>query len=263
MGTLIATPQARASFQQQIYPAGLDLNRCELHRTLGTYRANAGTSFRAGAPVMFNSVGEVVLADTTALLGVAKWDKITQKRTVVVDFPVTFGVASATKNLKPNIVGTSNTVNSVQVNSLPLGAGTPYAVTTDYTLNIVNGTITQVSGGGINPLLPVYVTYARTLTETDLLDEGHNFWQSLDYVTIQDLRIAVIEAPAQIFTTEFDTTQVYTTTGSTSNVYVNASGLFTSSSSSSARLCGTVINVPSAGDQWLGIDFRGSALVNS
>jgi hypothetical protein len=269
MGTLIATPQARASFQQQIYPAGLDLNRCEIHRSLGVWRANAGASFRAGAPVMLNSAGEVVLSDGTALLGVAKWDKITQKRTVVVDFPVTFGVAGATKNLKPNIIGSSNTVNTVQVASALLGGGTQYAVTTDFTLNIVNGTITQVpsgSGGSIDPTHPVYVTYSRTLTETELLDEGHNFWQSLDYVTIQDLRIAVIEAPAQIFTTEYDTEAasnvIYSLTGANSNVYVNSAGLFTTNSSS-ARLCGTVISVPTAGDPWLGIDFRGSALVNS
>lgn len=259
MGTLIGNPQARASFQQQLFPAGLDLSRSEIHRALGVWRANAGTSFRAGSPVMLNSVGEVVLADNTALLGIAKWDKITQKRTLVVDLPVVFGVAGATKNLKPNITAAAD----VRVSSAVQGGGTTYTLTTDYTLVTSNGTITQVALGSIDPTLPVYVTFSRNLTEQDLLDEGHNFWQSLDYVTIQDLRITVIEAPAQVFTTEYDTKQNYTLTGAASNVYVNAAGLFTSSSSGSARLCGTVISIPTAGDPFLGIDFRGSSLVNS
>lgn len=259
MGTLDSAPQKRAAFQQQLYPAGLDLARCEIHRNLGIWRANAGTSFRAGQPVMLNSVGEIVLSDATSVLGVAKWDKITVKRTLVVDFPVTFGVANATKNLKPNITASGD----VLVNLQPAGAGTTYTLTTDYTLNLVNGTITQVGAGGINPLLPVYVSYSRTLTEDDLSLEGKNFWQSLDYVSIQDLRIAVIEAPAQIFTTEFVTSAVYSLTGANSNIYVNSSGLFTSSSSGGARLVGTCINQPSAGDPFIGIDFRGSSLVNT
>jgi hypothetical protein len=258
MGTLYATPQARASFQQQFYPAGVDLNRSEIHRALGVWRANAGTSFRAGQPVMLNSAGEVVLSDGTAILGIAKWNKITTKRTVVDDFPVTFGVASATKNLLPNITATGD----VRVASAVQGGGTVYALTTDYTLNIVNGTITQVNSGGINPLLPVYVTFSRNLTEYDLQLEGHNFWQSLDEVTIQDLRIAVIEAPAQVFVTEYDTFQNYALTGAQSNIYVNSSGLFTSVSTSN-KLVGKCISVPSANDPWIGIDFFGNVGVNS
>lgn len=259
MGTLISTPQQRASFQQQIFPAGLDLNRSEIHRQLGVWRASAGASFRAGQPVMLNSTGEVVLANTTGLLGIAKWNKITQKRTLVVDFPVTFGVAAATRNLKPNITAAAD----VRVASAVNGGGTVYTLTTDYTLNTSNGTITQVALGAINPALPVYVSYSRNLTEADLLDEGHNFWQSLDEVTIQDLRITVIEAPAQVFTTEYDPIQAYTLSGATSNIYVNSAGLFTSATAGSARLCGTCISIPTAGDPWLGIDFRGSALVNT
>src|SRR6266576_7198895 len=99
MGTLISNPQVRAAFQTQLYPAGIDLNRSEIRRCMGDWRANPGTSFRAGQPVMLDTTRQVVVSDGTAVLGVAKWDKITQKRTLAVDVPVTFGVASATKNL--------------------------------------------------------------------------------------------------------------------------------------------------------------------
>lgn len=257
MGTLIGNPAKRASFQQQLFPAGMDLNRSEIHRALGVWKANSGTSFRAGSPVMLNSSGEVVLSDATSVLGVAKWDKITTKRTVVSDFPVVFGTSGATKNLKPNIVS-----GSLQVRSAVEGGGSAFTVTTDYTVNLVNGTITHVGGGGITATNTVYVTYARSLTEDELQLEGKNFWQSLDYVTIQDGRIAIIEAPAQIFTTEWDTAQVYALAGSNSNVYVNSSGLFTSVSSG-AKLVGRCINVPSASDPFLGIDFFGQVVANT
>jgi high-affinity K+ transport system ATPase subunit B len=257
MGTLIGNPAKRASFQQQLFPAGLDLNRCEIHRALGVWKAAAGASFRAGAPVMLNASGEVVPSDGTSILGVAKWDKVTQKRTVVVDAPIVFGTSGATKNLKPNILS-----SSLQVRSAVEGGGSPYAITTDYTVNLTNGTITHVGGGGISVTATVYVTYARSLTEEELQLEGKNFWQSLDYVTIQDGRIAVVEAPAQIFTTEYDTDQVYALTGANSNVYVNSSGEFTSVVGSN-KLVGRCINVPSASDPFLGIEFHGQVVANT
>ena len=262
MGTLINTPQARASFQQQLFPSGLDLNRSELHRTVGVYRANSGTSFRAGQAVMLNTSGEVVLSNGTSILGVAKWSKVTLGQTLSVDLPVTFGTAGATVTLfgKTNIIS-----GSLAVRSGLQGAGTTYAETTDYTVNYANGTITQVpsgSGGSIDPTMPVYLTFSRSLTETEYQLEGKNFWQTLDYVTIQDLRIAVVEAPAQIFTTEFDTDRIYALTGANSNIYVNSSGQFTSVSSGN-KLVGKCISVPSANDPFLGIDFHGQSVANT
>jgi len=251
MASLIANPQARASFQQQLFPSGIDHNRSELHRRLGVYRANPGTTFRAGQAVMLNSVGEVVLSDGTAVLGLAGWSKVTLGQTLVVDQSVTFGVANATALLKPNIIS-----GSLQVRSLPQGGGTLYTVTTDYTVNLSNGTITQVGAGSIDPTLPVYVTYSRSLTEFDYQLEGKNFWQTLDYVTIQDLRVEVLEAPFQVYTTEFDTSQAYALTGALSNLYVNSSGILTSDSSGN-KLVGHCISVPSATDPFLGVDWFG------
>lgn len=240
----------------KLYPSGLDLARCEILRARGTWKANAAGSFRAGAPVMLNSSGEVVLADNTSLLGVAKWPKMSLGKSLVVDEEVNFVDASATVDLAhPGI-------SNVAVRSAVEGGGTQYTVTTDYTLNTTNGTITHVAIGSIDEAAPVYVSYTWSLTADDYLFEGSNFWNVNDNVTIQDGHITVVQAPAKIFTTEFDTSKIYTKSGSGSNVYVNSSGVFTSTSSSNI-LCGYCINIPSAGDPYLGIDFIGMVAAHS
>ena len=258
MSSLIATPQSRASFPTKAYPAGIDFNTSKITNNLGTWRANVSATFRQGQAVMLNSVGEVVISDGTQVLGVSKWGKTNVVRTVIVDMPITFGVASATKNLLPNIVAAAD----VRVNSAVGGTGTAYALTTDFTINATNGTITQVSSGGINVLNPVYVTFDVYLTTQQvMLFQGSNFFNELDYVTRQNLNVAVIQAPAEIFTTEFDTAQVYTTTGATSNIYVNSSGLFTSASGT--KLVGHCIQIPTSTYPYLGVEFFGNVGVNS
>lgn len=270
MGTLIGNPAKRASFQQQLFPAGLDLNRSEIHRALGVWKAAATASFRAGQAVMLNSSGEVIVSDGTSILGIAKWDMVSVKRATVIDQPIVFGVAGATKKLKPKIVG-SAAANSVRVNSAVAGGGTAYTDTNngaggdDFTVDYTTGDIVHIaagSNGDIDPTATVYASYAYELTESDLLLEGKNFWQSTDYVSIQDGRITVIEAPAQIFTTEYDTSKTYALTGANSNIYVNASGQFTSTVGSN-KLVGRCISVPSAADPFLGVNFFGQVVANT
>lgn len=247
----------RGSFQTQLYPAGLDLNRSDINRALGVWKAASGATFRAGSPVMLNSSGEVVLSDGTAILGIAKWDKMTLGKSVIVDEVVNFGTSDATVTLKhPNI-------SNVQVRSATGFGGTLYTITTDYTLNTTNGTITHVeSGGNIDETEPVYVTYTWDLVAADYDFQGRNFWNQLDYVTVQDGRIAVIQPPGQIFTTEYDTDQAYALTGANSNIYVNSAGQFTSVVGSN-KLVGYVIHVPSAGDPFLGFEFKGTVTANT
>lgn len=252
----------RAAFRNQLFPAGLDLHRSEITRALGVWKAASAATFRAGQPVMLNANGEVALFDAAAgstMIGVAKWSKVTLGRSVVLDQSVIFGASNATKNLKPNLVS-----GSVVVRSAVEGAGTVYVEGTDYSLVLANGTITHIeTGGSIVEANPVYVSYTWSLTEEDYALEGKNFWQSNDYVSIQDGRIAVVQAPAQIFTTEFDTSKAYALTGATSNVYANSSGLFTSSSGGGAKLVGKVISTPTAGDPFLGIELVGQVAANS
>lgn len=259
MGHPFSAPQRLSRTHNQTFPHGLDRDRSVIDSTLGTYRAATSASFRSGAPVMLNSSGEVVLADVTQCIGVAMANKMTLGSTVVVDEEVTFGTAGAAVQLR----GT-NSVSEVMVRSAADFGGSAYTVTTDYTVTS-GGLLTHVALGGIDEAEPVYVTYRYALVELDYQLEGKNFQNSLDDVTYQDNRIAVAH-PGQdviVFTTEFETDVAYALTGATSNIYVNSSGLFTSSSGGSARLVGTVFQVPEAGDEWLGIRFRGSALVNT
>lgn len=251
MATLIGTPQVRAAFDQHIYPAGIDLARSTCDRAFGDWQALSGASFRAGQPVMLDANRFVTLyTGASRILGVAKWDKITTKRTVIVDAPITFTASNQTKNLLPNIV-----TGSLQVRTAALGAGSAYTITTDYTLNLVNGTITQVSGGAPIPLnTVVYVSYARTLTEAELVYEGKNFWQSLDYATQENGRITVVQPPATIYTTEFDPSAVYAYGAA---VYANTTSSLFTSASSGGTICGQIVGVPSNGDPYLGIDFSG------
>lgn len=262
MATLFSTPQKRASFEaNKAFPAGLDRLRCECNRRLGVWRANSGTTFRQGMAVGLNSTGEVVVFDAangTTLLGVAAMNKMSLGRSVVTDQSITFGVDNATKNLAHSGLVSG----SVVVRSATGGTGTTYTVTTDYTVSLTNGTITHVAAGAIDETLPVYVSFAWSLTEQDYDFQGKNFWQQNDDVSIQDLRVSVIEAPAQVFTTEYDPSVVYALTGANSNIYANASGLFTSASAS-AKLCGKVINIPSAADPYLGIEFIGQVAANT
>lgn len=250
------------AFQTQLYPSGLDLHRMpNISRQLGTWRAASTASFRAGSAVMLNSSGEVVAFDAangSSLLGIAKWSKVTLGRAVVIDEAITFGANDATKSLK------HSSVTNVVVRSAVAGGGTTYTVTTDYTVDATAGTITHVSGGApISITAPTYVSYTWSLTEEDYQLEGKNFWQSNDYVTIQDGRIAVIQPPCgPVFTTEYATNVVYSLSGANSNVYANSSGIFTSSSSST-KLCGKVISVPTAADPYLGFDLIGQVAANS
>lgn len=260
MGSLIGNPAKRASFSTQLYPTGIDLTKSELPRVLGVWKAASGTTFRAGQAVMLNSNGEVVVSDGTSILGIAKWDKVTLGRSLEIDEEVTFGVSDASKSLKR-----SNLVSgSVVVRSAVEGGGTTYTVTTDYTIDLNSGVITHVeTGGAIDEANPVYVSYAWSFTEEDYEFQGKNFWQSADYVTIQDGHVAVIQNPAQIFTAEFDQSQAYALSGANSNIYINANGNFTSSSAGSAKLVGKCINVPSASDPALGVDFHGQVVAST
>lgn len=256
MGTLFSNSAKRAAFRNQVHPAGLDRLRSQIDRNVGVEKAASSTSFRAGSPLMFNTSRELVLADASGVYGIAMANKISLGRSIVIDEEVNFGTADATVDLAHANVG------SVVVRSAVEGGGTTYTVTTDYTVNSTNGTVTHVNAGSIDEAEPVYVSYSWSLTEDDYKFEGKNFWNQMDDVTIQDGRIAVVLPPAQIFTTEFAPNVVYSLSGANSNVYINASGLFTSASGS-ARLVGAVISVPTNDDPFLGIEFRGSALVQS
>lgn len=266
MGTLVSNPAVLASYNpSMLFKRGIDPQRSSRGQALGTWRANSATSFRAGQGVGLNSDNEVVIFNGTAasgmtFLGVAAWSKVSLSQSTVVDEEIVFTVADSTENLKhaPIVSGSVIVLDDTVSNG-----GSAFTVTTDYTVNATNGTITHVSGGSIALDTTVYVSYAWALTESDYQLEGKNFWQSEDYVTIQDGRITVLEAPCTVYTTEFDPSRVYTLTGTTSNVYCNASGNFTTLNDTTTKLVGKVVGLPTASMPYLGIRLHGQVAANA
>lgn len=260
MSTLFSTPQKRAAFDTRVHAQGLDKNRCDTTRMKGIWRASDAAQFRQGAPVMLDSTGQVVLADgTKSVLGAAAWGKVSLGQSAVIDYPVTLPGTTTVSVLS----GVSHApIANVKVSATAGGA--PIAATSNYTLSTANATLTRI-GGAISDGQTVYVSYTYELVESDYLFEGKNFWASNDYVTIQDNRIAVIEAPADIFTMEYDpaATVPYALTGAGSNIYVTSAGVFSTASAGSAHHVGYCINVPTNADPYLGIRFIGQTGANA
>jgi hypothetical protein len=233
------------AFLNRIFPEGLDLGRCQITQALGIYVADPTNTFRAGQVVMRNAAGLVVPSDGTDVLGVAKWNHATTLVSAVTDEAVVLtGVVAS--NLKHPMI------SNVRVASGLKGTGTVYAETTDYTLSTTNGTVTRVALGGITSGATVYVTYTWQITEADLVQmQGKNFWNTNDEVSQNESRITVITDAELLYTTQYDTSKVYTLTGATSNLYASSTGLFTSASGT--KYVGRVYQVPTAADPFLGL----------
>lgn len=242
------------AFLNKIYPEGLDLGRCQINQALGIFVADPATTFRAGMIVSKNSAGLVIPSAGDDFLGVAKWNHATSMVSAAVDEQVVLVDSSTAANLK------HPTVTNVRVASAAKGTGTVYTLTTHYTVNASNGTVTKVAvGGAPADGATVFVTYTWAITEADLLQlQGKNFWNTSDEVSQADGRCTVITDAEILFTTQYDTTKVYALTGATSNLYasVAAPGLFTSDSASSAKFIGRVLQVPTAADPFLGLRLQ-------
>lgn len=253
MGSLGNTARL-AAFTGDVFPRGLDLGRCVIEKDLGVFKAADAASFEQGMLVAQDASGNIVLADSVNVLGVAKWNKSSTYSAAVVDEPITFAAANGVVNLK------HASVSNLQVRSAVAFGGSAYTLTTDYTVSATNGTVTQVSAGALPVATTVFVSYTYQLLPSDLDFQGRNFYNFTDDVTVSDGRITIIMGGV-IFTTQYDTGKVYTTTGVTSNLYCGGNtngqeGLFTSTSTG-AELVGHVIQVPSANDPFLGVRLSG------
>jgi hypothetical protein len=247
------------AFNNRIFPEGLDLGRCQIKEALGVYVADPANTFRAGMIVMQNASGLVVPSDGVNLLGVAKWNHTTSMYAAVVDEPVVLNGTTAS-NLKHALV------SNVRVSSAVAGGGTTYTVTTDYTVNATNGTVTRAGGGAIGDGDTVYVSYTFQIPESDLLQlQGKNFWNTTDEVSQADGRVTVITDAELLFTTQYDTSKVYAVTGATSNLYASTAqpGLFTTDTAGSAKFVGRVFQVPTAADPFLGLRFVKTPLIGT
>lgn len=233
------------AFLNRTFPEGLDLGRCQIQQALGVYVANPASTFRAGMLVMRDSNGLVVASDGTKVLGVAKWNHATTMLAAAVDESIALPGTTAIPLSHAN-------VSNVRVASAIVGGGTVFVSGTDYTLNATNGTVARIGSAGITDGQTVYVTYTYQLTQTQLFQEqGMNFWNNLDEVSQNESRVTVITDAELLFTTQYDTTLVYTL-GQKLYGSTTTAGLIGTSSGSSAYFVGECFQVPTAADPFLG-----------
>jgi len=257
MGAVGLNSPRLGSFQSDIFPRGLDLNRSIILQDPGVWKAADAASFEAGMLVAQDADGFIVKCDGLPVLGVAKWNKTSLYKATKVDEPVSFPLAASTISLKKPLV------SNFQLRSDPGFAGTLYTGGgTDYTLNATNGTLLHNGAGAIPVATTVYASYTHELSQADLDFQGRNFFNQLDDVSVADGRIAVITQATQLFTTQYDTAQVYTLTGVTKNLYCGGAtagleGLFTSDPAE-GEFVGHVIQVPTADDPFLGVRLGGT-----
>jgi hypothetical protein len=234
------------AFLNRTHPEGLDLGRCQIKEALGVFVADPTSTFRAGMAVMRNASGLVVAADLTDFLGIAKWNHANTTLAVAVDEAIVLTGTTAVSLKNGN-------VSNVRV-ALAKAGGTTKTVTTDYTVSAANGTITRVGAGTIADGATVYVTYTYQLTEAQMLGmQGKNFWNSMDEVSVNEGRVTVITDAELIYTSQYDTSVSYATTGLTSNLYTAGganAGLLTSATG--GKFVGRVFQVPTAADPFLG-----------
>lgn len=256
MGAVGLDSPRLGAFQSDIFPRGLDLGRSVILQDTGIWRAADAADFEAGMLVAQDADGNIVKCDGSPVLGVAKWNKTTLWKATTVDEPVSFPSSGAAVGLKkPN-------VSNFQLRDTTDFGGSAYAAPGDYTLNATNGTLTHAGGGSSIPVATtVWASYTFELSQKDLEFQGRNFFNFQDDVSIADGRITVITDASLLFTTQYDTSQVYTLTGATKNLYCGGAtggleGLFTSDSGE-GEFVGHVVQVPTADDPFLGVRLGG------
>jgi hypothetical protein len=227
---------------------------------IGVFRAADAADFEAGMLVAQDANGEVIKAVSKPVLGVAKWNKSNALKATVIDEEISFAASGGTANLDhPN-------VSNFQVRDTANFGGSAYTVTTDYTLNATNGIVTHAGGGSSIPLATtVYATYTWELTSRDFDFQGRNFFNFTDDVSIAENRITVILDASVLFTSQYDTTRVYTLTGTGKNLYCGGNtaalaGLFTNDNTE-GDFVGHVLQVPTADDPFLGVRLGGDPVI--
>ena len=246
------------AFLNRTFPEGLDLGRCQINQALGTYVADPTITFNAGSIVSLSATGLVIPSAGTDVLGIAKWNHALVYMAAAVDEVLVLPTGGVDVPLK------NANVSNVRVASAVQGGGTIYAIDppgADYSVNATNGTIRNMAGA-IGNNATVYVTYTYQLTQAEVTQmQGTNFWNTLDEVSQNESRVTVITDAELIYTTQYDTSQLYNFTNK-SDLYssVACHGLFTSDPANAAKFVGRVFQVPTASDPFLGLRFIKQAI---
>lgn len=208
---------------------------------MGNISVDLNSSFQAGSIAAYDATGAATPAATgDTPVGVFKWNKASTLYGASVREAATLAATGSTVTL------THPTISNVKVENL---AGADYTLTTDYTVNATNGTITG-TGGSITAGETVYVTYTFEKTAADIDDsDGKNFFNTTDD-TAGSGKITLLQGNWRIYTDQFDTAQDYTVN---TQLYVGAGGKFTTSAGGSKKF-GKCVEIPTASNPYLGVE---------
>lgn len=249
MGSIGNTAR-QAAWTGQVFPKGIDLRRSTINNDLGTYVALDSATIRAGQFVTYDANAFIIAATGAGVIGVAKWDKQTVGVSVNVDEVLTLNGTTATNLKRTNI-------SNASVRSAANFGGTLYTVTTDYTVNTTNGTVTRVGAGAIADGGVVYVTYTYALIDADFEIDGKTFRnQSNNAVLGQENRFTVITDWARLYTMEYDSTAQYALTSANFRLFCTSEGK--ASTVAANDFVGRVHQLPTADDPFLGITIHGN-----
>ena len=252
MGTLVDQESRLAAFNGDVFPKGLDLRRSHIHIDLGTYTALGTATLRAGQFVALDADGFVVPSAGAGTIGVSKWNKQQFGVSVNVDRAITLVGTTAT------FVGRAN-ISNVSVRSAPNMGGTLFTgAGTDYNVVAGAGTVARDATTTITDGQTVYITYTYALVDADFEFDGRDFRnQSNNDVLGQENRCVVITDWARLYTMEWDTSVNYATATTAFRLFVSAEGKATTTAGGT-DFCGRVVQVPTAQDQFLGMNIHGN-----
>jgi hypothetical protein len=277
MGTIGETGRL-ASFNNDIFPLGVDLDRSKYHQDGGVYRIVDNAIIRPGSLVTRTGADGLVsqvssAAEASNVFGVAKWGTEPLGLSVVVDEEVVVGSGTVSQLNHPN-------VSNLVVRDVPLDGGltaaTEIPAAANYTLGAANGTLTWAAppAGTNAPAIgdTVYVTYTWAMTLADFRFQGVKFHSnsSNDLLNSSENRLTVITDWAIIFTTEWDTSFTYDTAGELSDLYCDATGRFSNlggfagatalfgAGNEGRGYVGKVFQLPDANDAFLGVQIGAS-----
>lgn len=252
--------QARwGAYSSQVFPKGLDLNRCIIPMDPGTFRANPSASFRAGSIVTReNPTGLVNIATGSDCFGVSKWNKGSGSTTIIVDQAIVLNGTTATALQLGILAG--QTISNVAVRSAPDMGGTLYSGSTDYTA-VLSGSgppsIARIGGTTISDGATVYVTFQVPLNTAALNVDGREFhMDGVDDVGNQDDFCTVIIGASVLFTMEW-VARTYALSGANMNLYCSGAGQFTNDTTGSPDFLGHVFQLPRADDRYMGVRLGG------
>jgi len=246
------------SFQPSVHHHGIDLTRSQIKNALGMYVADVTAIFRAGMLVQLNSEQKIIICDGTIPFGFSKYNKTNITYAAIYNEYLQLNGVISTNLLHPSLLNPS-LGGGVRVGIA--STGTAYTEGSDYTVNYVNGQITRTPASTITSGGRVYVNYQYQMTNLELEQEGLNYWNQVNDVSVRNNRVSVVNDWSLIFTTAYDPSQTYQVNDSlvAGNAADGLSGLVTKGAKGTAFI-GRVFQPPTSSDPYLGVRYVGGMI---